>query len=64
MKILTISPIDGRKNLVEFVGGSGFSWKRIITGEQVTIPTNQQMLLKGDITIEGDLIVDGELWLL
>lgn len=41
-----------------------FSYKRIANTISIMIPENQQMLLKGDITIEGDLIVDGELCLL
>lgn len=40
-----------------------FSFKKIISGEMVIIPTNQQMILKGDITIEGDLMINGELCL-
>lgn len=41
-----------------------FSYKKIVTAVSILVPENQQMLLKGDITIEGDLILDGELCLL
>lgn len=42
-------------------GPDNFSWKVIPAGKTVTIPTNQQMLLSGGITINGALNIDGEL---
>jgi hypothetical protein len=48
-------------------GGSGsgnFSWKTIPSGQTVTIPDNQQMLVAGGINLDGGLILDGELILL
>lgn len=43
-----------------------FSYKRIVQGRTLLIPAGQQMLVKGDITIMGNLLVEaeGELWLL
>lgn len=41
-------------------GDENFSYKKIDTGEEITIPTNQQMLVDGAVTVDGDLIVDGE----
>jgi hypothetical protein len=38
-----------------------FSWKHIPLNKDVTIPTGQQMLLSGGITIDGSLTIDGEL---
>jgi len=63
MKILTINPIDGRKNLVEF-GVNGFSWKFIPLLSVVTIPINQQMVVVDGIEIEGSLDIEGELCLI
>lgn len=63
MKLLTL--IDGRQCLIEIPALSvNFSYKKVETSESIVIPENQQMLLRGDITIDGDLTVDGELWLL
>jgi hypothetical protein len=64
MKILTISPIDGRKNLVEFTGSNGFSWNFIPLLSVVTIPINQQMVVVDGIEIEGSLDIEGELCLI
>ena len=41
-----------------------FSYKRVATGVTVTIPLYQQMIVTNDITIDGTLIQDGELYLL
>jgi hypothetical protein len=38
-----------------------FSYKTIVTNSTVIIPTNQQMIYDGTITINGDLVIDGEL---
>ena len=42
-----------------------FSFKRIVQGRTLLIRANQQMLVKGDITIIGNLRVEaeGEVWL-
>lgn len=43
-----------------------FSFKRIVQGRTLLIPAGQQMLVKGDITIMGNLEIEaeGEVWLL
>jgi hypothetical protein len=51
----------------DFVGGSSttaidnFSYETIPDGITVTIPDGQQMLLKGNLNILGDLIIQGTL---
>lgn len=54
---------DSFTELELFGGGAGgsFSWKIIPAGTSVTIPTNQQMVLVGGITIDGELNIEGEL---
>lgn len=41
-----------------------FSYKRIQSGKTLVIFNYQQMLMKGDITVDGDLKIEleGELW--
>lgn len=52
-------------NTFDFVGTGGssspdnFSYQRIETGETVTIPTNQEMIVDGPVTLDGTLVVDG-----
>lgn len=41
--------------------GYGFSYKFIDITEKVTIPTNKEMSVHGDLIINGDLVIDGEL---
>ncbi len=41
-----------------------FSYKYIPSGESVTIPVNQQMIVLGGIVVDGELIIDGELALI
>lgn len=38
-----------------------FSYTYIPAGQTITIPVNQQMIVLGGITIDGNLIIDGEL---
>ncbi len=40
---------------------SNFSFHLVPSGSTITIPVNQQMILVDDLTIEGELIVDGVL---
>jgi hypothetical protein len=50
-----------------FGGGGGddnFSYKVVVTGKSVTVPANQQMVVSGGITIDGELILNGELALI
>lgn len=42
-------------------GADNFSYKLIDIGESVTIPTGQQMLHQGTLTVLGDLITRGDL---
>lgn len=41
-----------------------FSWKTIPDSEEVTIADNQQMIVADGITVDGSLIIDGELSLI
>lgn len=41
-----------------------FSWKLIPVGEEITIATNQQMIVADGIIIDGSLIANGELSLI
>lgn len=53
---------DSLSELELFGGGANnFSWKTIPEGVSVTIPENQQMVLVGGITINGELNIEGEL---
>jgi hypothetical protein len=38
-----------------------FSFKNIIAGKTVTIPANQEMIVRQKITVRGQLVVRGEL---
>lgn len=49
---------DGRTRLFKagpltLLEGYNFSYKRLITGLELEIPVNQQMNVKGDLTIEA-----------
>ena len=37
-----------------------FSYKKIVASKTVTIPENQQMIVKKSMVIEGELIILGE----
>lgn len=59
------NPITGNLDLVETSSSSSssdnFSYEYIVTGVTITIPQYQQMLLMDDITIDGELIIEGTL---
>ena len=42
-------------------GVDNFSYKKIPSGDTVTIPFNQVMLLAGNIEVDGNLVTDGDL---
>lgn len=51
----------------DLFGGGGvenFSYKVIPSGKSVTIPQNQQMVVSGGFTLNGELILEGELSLI
>jgi hypothetical protein len=45
-------------------GEENFSYKVIAAGVSVTVPENQQMIVSGGFTNDGELILDGELSLI
>lgn len=53
------NPITGLLDLVNETT-QNFSYKKIVTGQTVTIPENQQMLYVGTIEIDGTLIINGD----
>jgi hypothetical protein len=62
---ITFNPFTGNFDFVgTSSGGSSadnFSYHTIPASTLITIPTNQQMILTGDLDVEGELIVDGML---
>lgn len=55
------NPITGLLDLVnQSTSTQNFSYNKIVTGQTVTIPENQQMLYVGPITIDGTLVIDGQ----
>lgn len=48
-------------NELDLVNPDNFSFETIADGKNVRIPTNQQMLVYEEITIDGTLVIDGEL---
>ncbi len=53
------NPITGLLDLVNETT-QNFSYKKIVTGQTVTIPENQQMIYVGTIEIDGTLIINGD----
>lgn len=53
-----------RPNETLFGAMAQFSFKRVPENKTLVIPSGQQMLLRGDITILGELQIEeeGELW--
>jgi hypothetical protein len=49
------------KGSYDFVSGPGFSFRFIKANFSLFIPEHQQMLVKKNITIEGTLVINGEL---
>lgn len=50
-----------------FGGGGGddnFSYKVVVVDKSVTVPEHQQMVVSGGFTLDGELILDGELALI
>lgn len=54
--------LDFMRQVSSSLGGAlNFSFKVIPLADSVTIPVNQQMIVSGGITIDGELNIDGEL---
>lgn len=53
-----------RQASAALAGAVNFSYKVVPLGDSVTIPVNQQMIVSGGITIDGELNMDGELVLI
>lgn len=45
----------------DLVNPDNFSYNNIVTGKSLKIPNNQQMIIYEEITIDGTLVIDGEL---
>lgn len=59
-----LNPITGQLDLVGSSSGSSadnFSYEIIIASATVTIPIYQQMIVHGNIQIDGVLVADGPL---
>lgn len=59
-----LNPITGQLDLVGSSSGSSadnFSYEIIIAAATVTIPIYQQMIVHGNIQIDGVLVADGSL---
>ena len=54
------NPFTNKLDLVS-IDAANFSYNTIASGATITIPTNQQMLVYEEITIDGVLVIDGEL---
>ena len=54
------NPFTGKLDLVNS-SEDNFSYIYIIEANQVTIPENQQMIVYDSITVDGELIIDGDL---
>ena len=58
------NPITGKLDLVGSpaqASPDNFSYKLIEVGESKTVPVNQQMLFDGNILVQGNLMVLGEI---
>lgn len=59
-----LNPISGQLDLVGTGGSSSpdnFSYEIIVAAATVTIPLYQQMIVHGNIQIDGVLVADGPL---
>jgi hypothetical protein len=50
--------------LRQAVEGMGFSYKTVPAGRRVIVPEHQQMVVSGGFTLDGELVLDGELALI
>jgi hypothetical protein len=50
--------------LRQSVEGMGFSYKTVPAGRRVIVPEYQQMVVSGGFTLDGELVLDGELALI
>lgn len=60
---ITFNPFTGNFDFVGTSSGGGadnFSYKKVIEGQSIVVPENQQMLVDGDLNVFGDLMIRGE----
>lgn len=58
------NPLTGQLDLVGSGGTTSpqnFSYSTIVTGSTVIVPQYQQMLYVGPITVDGTLVIDGDI---
>ncbi len=61
-KVLTLDPLTGKKKLIEISEGLNFSYKEILSTEEIEVPARQQMIVNDRVRIDGQLKVSGEVY--
>lgn len=59
-KRLELNPLTGEFDLTT---DNNFNYQSIPTGKKLLIPENHQMINFTEFEIDGDLTLDGDLWL-
>jgi hypothetical protein len=55
--------VVGTKTLTDLLGGGAFAFTPTVvpTGQTWTVPATEQYLVYQDLTVDGELVLDGEL---